>query len=616
MPGWGRLHVDRQLPFLVVYRRPADRPDPGTDRLVTGVASYLVVDGDPTRRDEVVELVRTVAEVMRGVFGAFLIIEVWAGNADGDSEAALAIDNESLVRAVRPAYRLCTRRGSNSATTVAEIERALEESRIMRQRPVVSSGSCRSVAPPGMRQLFTGRELQSMQTDLIGVEVRPVYREGAEAEGELYPVLLRQMGRRLATACDRGAYRFTRDRTTARPVHYHALGRRAFVKAVWEVDAALARIGESFDPLLQVTPTNAEQSWAEFRRSRFQRRPRFHYRPLPFEPGRMKHRLWSVRPERVEDPTLMYLFRDAQVSIDRQLSLLSEIERPEFLHTSLQLHGGVEPGLLSIARQLLETRSGRPRKAEKNLPAPEFADLAAEEVHAYRSDHPAFGVLPVVRDDIYSGLLVSRGNLYIGAQITVPVSRADALIQHEVGTHMVTYHNGREQPLRLLATGLPGYGELQEGLAVLGEYLAGGLDLERLRTLAARVVAVDAMSHGAEFVDAWRLLGEYGFTQRAAFTITTRVYRGGGLAKDAMYLRGLAAILDYLAEDCEFERLFLGKFALKHLPVVDELLLRKVLAPPAVLPRYLQRPDAIARLDLLRQGQSVIELVKGTVRPA
>ncbi|MCB0226499.1 MAG: flavohemoglobin expression-modulating QEGLA motif protein, partial [Anaerolineae bacterium] len=36
LPQDGRLHIDRPLPFLCVYRRPAMGPDPGTDQLVTG----------------------------------------------------------------------------------------------------------------------------------------------------------------------------------------------------------------------------------------------------------------------------------------------------------------------------------------------------------------------------------------------------------------------------------------------------------------------------------------------------------------------------------------------------------------------------------------------------
>ncbi len=143
--------------------------------------------------------------------------------------------------------------------------------------------------------------------------------------------------------------------------------------------------------------------------------------------------------------------------------------------------------------------------------------------------------------------MVSRGNLLVSSESRIPASRVEALIQHEVGTHVLTYHNGRAQPLRQLYTGLAGYDALQEGLAVLAEYLVGGLSRPRLRLLAARVVAAAHMIDGATFVETFRELDRtHGFSQRTAFVVTMRTYRGGGLTKDAVYLRGLRQILDYL----------------------------------------------------------------------
>ena len=53
VPPWGRLHIDRPLPFLVVYRRPADREDAGTERLAVGEVSYLLASGERSCRSGV-----------------------------------------------------------------------------------------------------------------------------------------------------------------------------------------------------------------------------------------------------------------------------------------------------------------------------------------------------------------------------------------------------------------------------------------------------------------------------------------------------------------------------------------------------------------------------------
>lgn len=597
LPVWGRLHIDRQLPFLVVYRKPYDRHDPGTDRLVVGGASVLQASGSTSQRESVAEIVERIASLMSEVFGAFLIIEVWAsegGTEPGDPP--------------HPAYRVIHTGDDALTSTVAEVRTALGESRIGRRAALVNDERRGRIAPPGMRPLLDTAALRRAGASLLGLEVKPVYR--SPDAGEVYPALVRQVSRRVTIATDRGFYRFTRARTTARPAHHHQLGRRAVVRAVFDVDSRLAAIGEGFDVLLQVTPVDTERAFPTFRRSHFEREPMFHYRPLPVDPGRLKHQLWAIRPERVEDPTLMHLFRRKQIELDRQLSLLSDIGRPEFLPGSLQLYGSVEPELLAVAAQLLEHLPPDHRKRGPFVTAEEFRGLASAEILSYRQTAPGFGSFPEVRDDIYAGLLVSRGTLYIGAGAKLPASRVDALIQHEVGTHMLTHHNGSIQPFRLFSLGMPGYEGLQEGLAVLGEYLCGGLDADRMRVLAARVVAVHAMEQGAGFVETFRLLRGYGFAQRTAFTIATRVHRGGGLTKDAMYLRGLAGILEHMATGCEFDRLFLGKVSTTHLPVIDELLMRKVLAPAAVLPRYLQRADVQGRLEGVHRGLAVTDLVE------
>jgi uncharacterized protein (TIGR02421 family) len=215
-----------------------------------------------------------------------------------------------------------------------------------------------------------------------------------------------------------------------------------------------------------------------------------------------------------------------------------------------------------------------------------------------------------VRDDI-TGLMVSNGNLLIGSRTKIPEERIEALIQHEVGTHVLTYLNGKAQPLRQLYIGLAGYEELQEGLAVLSEYLVGGLTRPRLRLLAARVVAAERLIKGAEFVDVFRELNkDYGFERRTAFNIAMRTYRGGGLTKDAVYLQGLVKLIDYIKHDGQLETLLVGKISAEHVAIIKELQWRKVLLPAPLQPRYLNDPKIKSKLEDLKNGLSIINLIK------
>ena len=175
----------------------------------------------------------------------------------------------------------------------------------------------------------------------------------------------------------------------------------------------------------------------------------------------------------------------------------------------------------------------------------------------------------------------------------MPVGRLEALLHHEVGTHVVTYVNGAHQPLHVLACGLAGHDETQEGLAVLAEHLVGGLTPTRLRQLAGRVVAV-ARDGGAarRSRTSTRASSTRGIPDHQAFSITVRVFRAGGLTKDAVYLRGLRELVDHLAAGADLDVLWLGKMPLSAAPLVADLHARGELHDALLRPRYLDDPAA------------------------
>ena len=205
--------------------------------------------------------------------------------------------------------------------------------------------------------------------------------------------------------------------------------------------------------------------------------------------------------------------------------------------------------------------------------------------------------------------MVSNGNLLIAPTVTVPESRVHALLQHEVGTHIVTHVNGSHQPLRLLGAGLADNDETQEGLAVFAEYLAGGLTARRLRQLAARVIAVHQMTDGESFADVHKQLVANGVGRVEAFTITMRVFRSGGLTKDAVYLRGLRNVVTHVGAGGALDALWLGKMALSDVPHIEDLRGRGALHEPLLTPRYLADVDAQTRLASITTSTTPVDLI-------
>jgi uncharacterized protein (TIGR02421 family) len=601
IPPWGRVHVDRPLPFLVVYRRPTNRKDPGTERLAVGEASYILASGGRRSHAGLSSLTEGIAGTLSESFGAVLIIELWS-----DPDAA----TPSEGGAWRPGFRIVRPRRSRVASTVDVLEKALAEVKIKGGFAAVEVASETSVRPPGLPPIVAADRAEALGCHMLGIEVQPVFRD--PATGESFPLVRQALHKGLSRALQRAVYDFTRHRTSHRPAHFQALGRHSVVKAVWEVDRRLAEVSNGFDFLLQVTPINSDDAWVDFRRRRFETTPEFSSRPLKLDPALAKRELYQIPIERIEDPTLAQLFREQQVSLDRKLTLLGDRGTPQFLFGSLQLYGGVDEPLLNLAYEILHRVPSRSRDESPRgaADANAFAARASEEIEYYRSLHPAVRGSVEVRED-FVGLMVSRGNLLVGARTKVPRSRVEALVAHEVGTHIVTYVNGKAQPFRQLSVGLPGYDELQEGIAVLSEYLVGGFSRPRLRLLAARVLAVHRMVGGADFVEVFRELDRaHDFAQRTAFNIVMRVFRGGGLTKDVVYLRGLVGVLAYLREGGALEPLLVGKLGPDHVPIIEELQWRKVLVPAPLKPRYLDDPEAVRRLADVRRGVSVLDLVK------
>ena len=377
-----------------------------------------------------------------------------------------------------------------------------------------------------------------------------------------------------------------------------------------EIDARLTEIERCVNMLVNVTPVNAAEAWVDFERSDFATVPTLRLRPLQFEPDLVRRELYDLEVENVTDPALHTLFRAKRDEIARQVTALEDRDTSRFVYGSLQLYGGIAQPLASAAQELLETIPALAPGAP-SLTAGAFAKAARAEFDRYRAEYPDFPAHIEVRDDI-SELMVSFGRLLIPEAAAFRADRVEPLLHHEIGTHVVTYQNGARQPLTLLTIGLPGYDETQEGLAVLAEYLTGGLDPRRLRVLAARVVAVGWMLDGAGFREIFESLREeHRIPARTAWSIAIRVVVGGGSVKDAIYLRGITRILEALAAGGSLEVLFVGKLSLDHIPLIQDLLDREVLQAPWVRPRWLDVPGAQARLDKLRAGASVMDLYEG-----
>jgi uncharacterized protein (TIGR02421 family) len=605
LPGDGRVRLDRQLPFLCVYRFPPDRADPGTRDLVTTEAAYLLASAAPEHAAGIGRLCRVIGETIQEHFGVLLILEVWAEADEADGSG----------RHLNPGFRIVAPECNALASTVAALEAGLRDIKLQGIAAEVVVEVVGNPAPPGLPPLTSDCRSGCVS---LGIGVRPVYRSDEEA---VFPMLLQSLRRQLAMALRKAVFTFTGREETGQPArrsaqqlsHYQSLGPSAMSKAGREVDQQLCEISQSFEFLLYSTPVNSETAWDEFAASRFRRLPTLYYRPLPYHPAWIKRQLYAIPLEHVEDSSLAQLFEQKQDELGQQLDALKHIGTQAYYYDSLQLHGKPDDELVQLADDILVSSDQCDEECPgRSLSSSQIAAAAREHIDYYHQRLPDFAAQVQITSGIAASLMVVHDQLLISESASLRPNRLEPLLHHEVGTHLLTYFNGRQQPLRLLYAGFPGYEALQEGLAVLAEYFAGGLTMGRTRTLAARVAAVRSLVEGATFIETFDLLHrQRGIAAKTAFMTTLRVYRGGGLTKDALYLKGLRDLLAYLRAGHDLEPLYVGKIALNHVSLIRELRRRAFVTPPALLPKFWDDPAHQNRLEMCRR-LSLLDLLESS----
>lgn len=595
LPGGGYIHMSDELPYLVVYRNPlhqgeaVENEDKATVRFVLSEASYLIVGDRDWEGYQA--LMYQLSEAMSSKFKTFLLFEIYAGEPESKE-----------FRIKGPADRL--------PSTIKILKKELDY--LSKKYEILNLDYCViedtvERHPAGLHPLLQLDQLRDAGCLLISLEVPPVYRNQS---GEQFPVFFRSFKDDLVVAMHKTIFEFIRIQTSSGVKSYRALGQKSLQKDVLEIDKQLAEIENSYQFLWLISPANIRNIKDTFFKSNYEKVLNYHYRLLPVDPDVLKRKLYNLKMEDIDDPALSYIFREKREELDLQISMLTDRGSRDFFYNSMMLYGDIDKELQKEAETLLrEVPEQDERDSGSVMKAQDFESLAYAEFEYFRQQDSRFTGKVHVRDDV-NILMVSQGELYIPSDYKLAAEETKALVQHEIGTHVLTYYNGNQQPLRLLSVGLTDYDTLQEGLAVLAEYLVGGLTGNRMRTLAGRVVAASARMHGAEFQEIFRLMHEdYGFSPHRSFNTTSRIMQGGGFTKDISYLKGLLQLRDHLKEGGELAPLLTGKFALEHIPIITELRERRVLKPVNLLPRYLNTEETKSKLLKIREGIPLSQMI-------
>ncbi len=265
---------------------------------------------------------------------------------------------------------------------------------------------------------------------------------------------------------------------------------------------------------------------------------------------------------------------------------------PDEQNTSLDLARHFEDMYLNIDKLGLESQSA------DNLDAREVQRRMMEAVEdMFGDDAPEV----IIDEEVSSKAIAGRRRIRIREDAMFSDMDIDQLIHHEAYIHVATSINGYSQTdLKILSAAHPGTTKTQEGLAVFAEYITGHLDLDRLRRLSDRILAIQMAIDGADFIEVFRFYHEHTGDLDIAFENTRRVFRGGVISggapftKDIVYLDGLINVHSFFRTVVSDGRaeilplLFVGKLDITDMAEMVQFQKLGLLQPPKYLPPWIK----------------------------
>jgi hypothetical protein len=159
-----------------------------------------------------------------------------------------------------------------------------------------------------------------------------------------------------------------------------------------------------------------------------------------------------------------------------------------------------------------------------------------------------------LRGDLASAAATTLdGRILIRCGVEHTEREVQRIVVHEIEGHALPRLRARSEGLGLFLVGTAQGSDDEEGRALLLEARAECLGDARRRELGWRHLAAIGARGGQDFVETVRCLLERGASLERALEIGCRVFRGGGLAREVVYLTAYCRVGSALGERRELE---------------------------------------------------------------
>ncbi len=347
----------------------------------------------------------------------------------------------------------------------------------------------------------------------------------------------------------------------------------------FEIDRKLVEADKKIALLHHLKPLNLSQELKLFLKDQ-NYDPQFDYRPLGFEPLEIKQLLENLG---LDDSALGLIYSRKVDEILNKVLLLEARGSSQFQDYAENLFGMPKNEDFELAQTMS-------RDYLKNFVQRQSVYSAKQAAEKFEQIFKEYGLKDwkvKFKDQMVTSVAAGKNNvLFVNKKAKFSKKRLEALIVHEIETHILTAENGKRQPYNILNRGTANYLKTQEGLAVYNqEVRTGSLSASPLTVLAV------LKAKNSSFCEVFKYLKDLGITDERALKVTLRVKRGfsdtsqaGVFTKDWIYFKGLQDIKKFVAGGGDLKRLYIGKVSLEDLEIVEQV---SGLMPPAYLPFWL-----------------------------
>ena len=290
---------------------------------------------------------------------------------------------------------------------------------------------------------------------------------------------------------------------------------------------------------------------------------------------------------------------------------------PKFCELSIELYGSPHdafyiggPRLSELGTVLFDVVTALDVQLQseadvKAYSAEEARDILQTRLSHFFQYHPG-RVAVTISDDMVADASAGADTIKLSQQAKFSQRSLRYLEVHEGWVHVGTTVNGSMQPYcSFLSKGSPSSSVIQEGLAVITEVMTFSSYPGRIRRITNRVIALEKVRPGANFIDIYRYFIDCGLSPEDSYNHSVRIFRGslptgGAFTRDLSYAKGFLLIYNFMRFAISQQRadviplLFVGKVVLDDLPLLGDLSAQGLLVSPTYLPLPFQDLAALS----------------------